>query len=255
MFTTILALSIAGTVLLFFAIQHQAAAKKKAQQQKVILDRHVRTLKSLKSIENAPGIVCPLALRMVIANRRLACIRTLARAGLEDHLNGLSEADASRQAQNIRAELSENLEIEEIALPEGTTENQNAQQTLNRYMFFLKREAQLNDTSYSDTRRAIATVELAIYKAFLEESLSRGNAAIHAKMLGSARSYFENAVEKLQSRPEFIPPLSTLFEKVQQKYKETERLLTDSNGPVIPRLDNDSEYGLDRLMGGEKAHW
>jgi hypothetical protein len=251
-YLTVIAFSVIIGVLFILARISKKAAEKKAMIKKLV-ERHSRLMRVVNSAVFDTQFSCPDAMKKVLLHRALSSCSQLRESGAPKMLINTPEKELREQLAELRLKEGESSVRNVIAAASSVSDRSQAQQGIHRMLILLKKEAQKSDIVASDIKEANTALTLSGLIILSDELLERGNSALDKGEIGSARSYFENAIKKIQSAPALVPLISDRYQKLKSGLDEVNLIIADETNHAFKTADDES--GLARMFGKEKPGW
>tara|TARA_R110001592_G_scaffold283104_5_gene550977 strand:+ start:1431 stop:2198 length:768 start_codon:yes stop_codon:yes gene_type:complete len=231
--------------------QHKEKQEKdkrtKAAKQKAIIDESEDLILHLANLPSNPGIVN-------ILNRRSLTAAKAMRSILPDskQIKGkVNEIEARLKASQELAASNSGQE-EQFLLPDNEQQLVSILQCIKKLRATLKSEqvkGALDAQTFTHEDKKLDAMQLQIG---VESLLKRGNMAYQKEMLGSARQYFEKALQTLSAHPSQTEYTVNKKAEVEIQLEEITDALKSTNAKDAAKKAKDQEDDLDLLFQPKK---
>ena len=231
--------------------QHKEKQEKdkrtKAAKQKAIIDESEDLILHLANLPSNPGIVN-------ILNRRSLTAAKAMRSILPDSkkIKGkVNEIEARLKASQELAASNSGQE-EQFILPDNEQQLVSILQCIKKLRATLKSEqvkGALDAQTFTHEDKKLDAMQLQIG---VESLLKRGNMAYQKEMLGSARQYFEKALQTLSAHPSQTEYTVSKKAEVEIQLEEITDALKSTNAKDAAKKAKDQEDDLDLLFQPKK---
>ena len=231
--------------------QHKEKQEKdkrtKAAKQKAIIDESEDLILHLANLPSNPGIVN-------ILNRRSLTAAKAMRSILPDskQIKGkVNEIEARLKASQELAASNSGQE-EQFILPDNEQQLVSILQCIKKLRATLKSEqvkGALDAQTFTHEDKKLDAMQLQIG---VESLLKRGNMAYQKEMLGSARQYFEKALQTLSAHPSQTEYTVSKKAEVEIQLEEITDALKSTNAKDAAKKAKDQEDDLDLLFQPKK---
>jgi len=231
--------------------QHKEKQEKeqrtKAAKQKAIIDENEELILNLANLPNNPNITNILIRRSLNAAKAMKAILPESKT----IRSKIGELEARLSAsQDLAGAQSEKEEM--FILPDNEQQLVSILQSIKRLRATLKSEQSkgaLYAQAFSHEDKKLDAMQLQIG---VESLLKRGNMAYQKEMLGSARQYFEKAMQTLSAHPIQTEYTTNKKAEVEIQLEEITNALKSTNAKDAAKKAKDQEDDLDMLFQPKK---
>jgi len=221
--------------------------RQKAAKQKAIIDESEELILNIANLPNNPNIVNILNRRCLTAAKMMCSI-------LPESKPFKNKVDEIAARINASKELSANetAKEEKFILPDNEQQLVSILQCIKKLRATLKSEQSkgaLDPQIFTQEDQKLDAMQLSIG---VESLLKRGNIAYQKEMLGSARQYFEKALQTLSAHPMQSEYTTTKKAEVEEQLEEITNALKNTNAKDAARKAKDEEDDLDLLFQPKK---
>jgi len=221
--------------------------RQKAAKQKAIIDESEELILNIANLPNNPNIVNILNRRCLNAAKMMCAI-------LPESKPFKNKVDEIAARLNASKELSasENVKEEKFILPDNEQQLVSILQCIKKLRATLKSEQSkgaLDPQTFTQEDQKLDAMQLSIG---VESLLKRGNIAYQKEMLGSARQYFEKALQTLSAHPLQSDYTKNKKAEVEEQLIEITNALKNTNAKDAARKAKDEEDDLDLLFQPKK---
>jgi hypothetical protein len=231
-------------------------AKKNAERKARIdamVERHSRLMRLVNNIMFDNQFKCPDAMSKVLLHRAIKSAEKLKSEGVEKRRRNTPAYELQEQLDTLRENNSSIEALNIIRAVEGLPDRKPAQQSVHRMLSLIKKEALCSDVIIPEVQEANKILNLASLALVADELTERANEAFERGEMGSARSFFESGIKKLQNAPSMMPMLQDRYKKLQNGLDEVNNILAEETKHAFKV--HDEEHGLNRMFGNEKPGW
>lgn len=218
----------------------------KAAKQKAIIDESEELILNIANLPNNPNIVNILNRRCLNAAKMMSSIQPESK----QHKSKVDEISARLSASKDSA--GEAGREEKFVLPDNEQQLVSILQCIKKLRATLKSEQSkgaLDPQTFTQEDQKLDALQLSIG---VESLLKRGNMAHQKEMLGSARQYFEKALQTLSSHPIQSEYTTTKKAEVEAQLGEITNALKNTNAKDAAKKAKDQEDDLDLLFQPKK---
>jgi len=231
--------------------QHKEKQEKeqrtKAAKQKAIIDENEELILNLANLPSNPNITNILIRRSLNAAKAMKAILPESKT----IRSKIGELEARLSAsQDLAGAQSEKEEM--FILPDNEQQLVSILQSIKRLRATLKSEQSkgaLDAQAFSHEDKKLDAMQLQIG---VESLLKRGNMAYQKEMLGSARQYFEKAMQTLSAHPIQTEYTTNKKAEVEIQLEEITNALKSTNAKDAAKKAKDQEDDLDMLFQPKK---
>jgi hypothetical protein len=219
----------------------------KAAKQKAIIDESEELILNLANLPSNPNIINILNRRCLNAAKMMTSILPESKP----HKNKLNEIEARLSASKDSSSTEASRE-EKFVLPDNEQQLVSILQCIKKLRATLKSEqtkGALDPQTFTQEDQKLDALQLSIG---VESLLKRGNIAYQKEMLGSARQYFEKALQTLSSHPLQTEYITTKKAEVETQLSEITDALKNTNAKDAAKKAKDEEDDLDLLFQPKK---
>ncbi len=226
--------------------KQDAEKRVKVAKQKAIMDESEELILNLVNLPSSPKIA------QILANRSLSAAKTMQE--LKPEVKGLENRIADLTSQITAAE--------ELAANQGSEDNfilpDNEQQVLailqciKKLRAIIKSEQKkgaLDSQTFTQEDQRLDAMQL---KINIESLMKRGIQAQNKEMFGSARQYFEKALQTMASHPIKTEYINTKNSEIAQKLEDITDSLKVTNASDAAKKAKEEENELDILFQPKK---
>ena len=220
----------------------------KVAKQKAIIDETEELILNLTHLPSNPGIIEILNLRSLNAAKNMKQLMPESK-GIG---NRVQELESRLTASRELASSNGNKADETFTLPDNEQQLVAILQCIKKLRLILKSEQSkgaLDAQTYMREDQRLDGMQLNIN---IESLLKRGNAAYGKEMLGSARQYYEKALQTLKDHPIQSEYKSTKTEMIEEKLHEITESLKSTNAQDAAKKAKAEEDDLDLLFQPKK---
>ncbi|WP_223271552.1 hypothetical protein [Colwellia hornerae] len=231
--------------------QHKEKQEKekrtKAARQKAIIDESEDLILHLANLPNNPAIIN-------ILNRRSLSAVKLMRSILPESKsikNKVSEIESRLKASEDQS-ASQSMQEEPFILPDNEQQLVSILQCIKRLRTTLKSEqikGALDAQTFTHEDKKLDAMQLQIS---VESLIKRGNMAYQKEMLGSARQYFEKALQTLSAHPSQTEYTVSKKAEVEVQLEEITNALKSTNAKDAAKKAKDQADDIDILFQPKK---
>lgn len=225
----------------------EAEKRVKVAKQKAIIDESEELILHLANLPNNPNVI------KIINRRSLNAAKTMQE--LMPEVKGIKkrvqELTSRLQASEDLANTQESVE-EAFTLPDNEQQLVSILQCIKKLRAVLKSEQSkgaLDAQTFTAEDQRLATMQLQIN---IESLVKRGTQAFNKEMLGSARQYFEKALQSLTQSSVRNDYVNTRQAEVSQKLEEITDALKHTNAKDAAKRAKNEEDELDMLFQPKK---
>ena len=229
--------------------QHRAKveAEKRVRiaKQKAIIDETEELILNVSNLPPNPGIISILNRRMLNAAKEMLRLSP-------------ESKNVGRRIQEIEARISASDDLaanpgeENFMLPDNEQQLISILQCIKKLRTVLKSEqskGSLDAQSFTKEDQRLNSMQL---KINIESLLKRGDQAYSKEMVGSARQYYEKAVQTLSEHPVKNEYVTTKQAEISQKLEDIATALRTSNAQDRAKKAKEDEDELDMLFQPKK---
>ncbi|NQZ23147.1 MAG: hypothetical protein HRT53_13960 [Colwellia sp.] len=231
--------------------QHKEKQEKenrlKASKQKAIIDESEELIVNLANLPSNPTVINILNRRSLNAARAMKEILPDSKS----IRNKVGELEARLNASEDLAGAHSEKE-EKFVLPDNEQQLVSILQCIKRLRATLKHEqakGALDAQTFTHEDKKLDAIQLQIG---VESLLKRGNMAYQKEMLGSARQYFEKAMQTLSAHPIQTEYIANKKAEVTSQLEEITNALKSTNAKDAAKKAKDQEDDLDMLFQPKK---
>jgi hypothetical protein len=231
--------------------QHKEKQEKekraKAAKQKAIIDESEELILNLANLPSNPNIINILNRRSLNAAKAMKSIHPESK----QVRSKVDELEARLSASQDLAS-SQSTNEEQFILPDNEQQLVSILQCIKKLRLTLKSEQSkgaLDAQTYTQEDQKLDAMQL---KIGVESLLKRGNMAYQKEMLGSARQYFEKALQTLSSHPLQSEYITSKKAEVESQLTEITTALQSTNAKDAAKKAKDQEDDLDLLFQPKK---
>lgn len=225
----------------------EAEKRVKVSKQKAIIDESEELILNLANLPSNPSVV------KILNRRSLNAAKTMQE--LMPEVKGIK-----KRVQELKSRLkaSEDLAENQAGTEETFTLPDNEQQLvailqcIKKLRAVLKSEqtkGALDAQTFTSEDQKLAAMQL---KINIESLIKRGTQAYNKEMLGSARQYFEKALQSLTNSPVKNDYVTTRFAEINQQLEEITDALKNTNAKDAAKKAKSEEDELDLLFQPKK---
>ena len=224
----------------------EAEKRVRIAKQKAIIDETEELILNISNLPPNPGIVSILNRRMLNAAKEMLRLSP-------------ESKNVGRRIQEIEARLSAAEDLaanpsaeESFVLPDNEQQLIAILQCIKKLRAVLKSEQSkgaLDAQSFTREDQRLNSMQL---KINIESLLKRGDQAYNKEMVGSARQYYEKALQTLSDHPVKNEYVTTKQSEVSQKLDDIASALRTSNAEDRAKKAKDDEDELDMLFQPKK---
>ena len=225
----------------------EAEKRIKVSKQKAIIDESEELILNLANLPSNPSVV------KILNRRSLNAAKTMQE--LMPEVKGIK-----KRVQELKSRLkaSEDLAESQVGSEETFTLPDNEQQLvailqcIKKLRAVLKSEQSkgaLDAQTFTDEDQKLAAMQL---KINIESLIKRGTQAYNKEMLGSARQYFEKALQSLTNSTVKNDYVTTRFAEINQQLEEITDALKNTNAKDAAKKAKSEEDELDLLFQPKK---
>lgn len=246
----LIVLLVIGVVVINGVQQHKQKQEqdKRAQSTKfkAIIDESDELVQKLSAMPPNNVLVSILKRRCLNAAKSMLQVSP----GSKSVKQRVKELEAQLKASSEQS--SSNSADENFVLPENEKQLVSILQTIKKLRLMLKSEQSkgiLDEKTYSQQDLRLDAMQL---KIGVESLLGRGQKAYSNDMLGSARQYFEKALQTLSNHPRPSEYTKAKKEQINNKLEEITKALANTNAQDAAKKAKDEESDLDTLFQPKK---
>ena len=219
----------------------------KVAKQKAIINETEELILNLTHLPHNPGVIEVLNLRSLTAAKTMQQIMPEVK-GINNRVQELeARLSASKElaANNPRQE-------EQFSLPDNEQQLVAILQCIKKLRVVLKSEqakGALDAQTFMKEDKRLDGMQLNIN---IESLMKRGNQAYNKEMLGSARQYYEKALQTLKDHPVHSEYRATKVEELEEKLQEIMQSLKSVNAQDAAKKAKAEEDDLDLLFQPKK---
>jgi len=225
----------------------EAEKRIKVSKQKAIIDESEELILNLANLPSNPNIVKILNLRSLNAAKAMQELMPEVK-GIKKRLQELkSRLKASEDLAESQSGTEDN-----FSLPDNEQQLVAILQCIKKLRVVLKSEQSkgaLDAQTFTTEDQQLAAMQL---KINIESLVKRGTQAFNKEMLGSARQYFEKALQSLSSSPVKSDYVTTRQADVTQQLEEITDALKHTNAKDAAKKAKSEEDELDLLFQPKK---
>lgn len=216
-------------------------------KQKAIIDETEELLMSLALLPENPGIVAILNGRSLNAAKQMKQIMP----ELKSIAGRVQEFESRYKASQDIAQNHQPRE-EGFVLPDNEQQLVQILQCIKKLRIILKSEQAKGALDSQVFIKEDARLDAMQLKINIESLLKRGNAAYSKEMLGSARQYFEKALQTLQAHPSSTEYTTKKKDEIEDKLEQITTELKSTNAKDREKKAKSEEDDLDMLFQPKK---
>ena len=225
----------------------EAEKRVKVAKQKAIIDENEELILNLANLPNNPTIV-------QILNRR----SLNAAKAMQELMPGVKGIKNRVQELTSRLKAAEDLaannpaQDEKFTLPDNEQQLVAILQCIKKLRVTLKSEQSkgaLDAQTFTHEDNRLGTMQL---KINIESLVKRGTQAYNKEMLGSARQYFEKALQTLANSPVKTDYIATRQAEIKEQLEEITNALKNTNAKDAAKKAKSEEDELDMLFQPKK---
>lgn len=219
----------------------------KAAKQKAIIDESEELIFNLANLPNNPNIINILNRRSLNAAKAMKSILPASKP----IRNKVDEFEARLSASQDLSS-SQPAKEEKFVLPDNEQQLVSILQCIKKLRATLKSEqtkGALDAQTFTHEDQKLDAMQLQIG---VESLLKRGNMAYQKDMLGSARQYFEKALQTLSAHPLQTDYITSKTAEVETQLGEITNALKSTNAKDAAKKAKDEEDDLDMLFQPKK---
>jgi len=226
--------------------KQEAEKRAKIAKQKAIIDENEELISNLKNLPSSPNLV------KILNNKSLNAIKTM--QALMPEINGIDDRIEELNARLQAAEdLAANQTNEEVFIvPDNEPQILAILQCLKKIRTTLKSEQNkgtLDAKTFTQEDNRLDGMQL---KINIESLLKRGTQAQSKEMLGSARQYFEKAIQTLATHPIKSEYAATKHTEITARLADITNELKSTNAQDAAKKAKSEEDELDLLFQPKK---
>ena len=246
----LIVLLVIGVVVINGMQQH----KKKQQQEqraqsakyKAILDDSEELIQKLTTLPSSPTLINILLKRAVNAATSMSKISPDSKP-IKQRLQELES-----QLKTSTEKLSTQSSDDNIVLPDDEQQLVAMLQTIKKMRTVLKSESAKNELSPKIASQQDLRLDSMQLKIGIESIISRAEKACAKGVWGSARQYFEKALQTLKSHPNQSEYTRVKKEEIEDKLDEITKKMATTNAQDVAKKAKDEEDDLDMLFQPKK---
>ena len=247
----LIVLLVIGVVVVNGMQQHKQKQEQEKRAQsakfKAIMDESDDLIQRLSAMPPSPVLV------NILNKRSLNAAKSMQQLSPNSKLvkQRVQELDAQLKASSEHAS-TQTAEEENFVLPDNEQQLVSILQAIKKLRIMLRSEQSkgaLDPQSFSKQDLRLDAMQL---KIGVESLLGRGQKAYDKEMLGSARQYFEKALQTLKSHPNQSEYTSTKKEQIEDQLAEITKALATTNAKDAAKKAKDEEDDLDVLFQPKK---
>jgi len=220
----------------------------KVAKQKAIIDETEELILNLTHLPNNPGIIEILNLRSLNAAKNMKTLMPESK-GINNRVQELeSRLTASRELASNNGSKND----ETFTLPDNEQQLVAILQCIKKLRLILKSEQSKGALDAQTFMREDQRLDGMQLNINIESLLKRGNAAYNKEMLGSARQYYEKALQTLKDHPVQSEYKATKTEMLEEKLHEITESLKSANAQDAAKKAKAEEDDLDLLFQPKK---
>ncbi len=246
----LIVLLVIGVVVVNGVQQHKQKQEQEKRAQaakfKAIIDESDELILNLSSMPPSPVLVTILNRRSFNAANSMLQLTPDSKA-VKQRVQELEAQLKASSEQSSAAPADEN-----FVLPDNEQQLVSILQTIKKLRAMLKSEqakGALDAQTYSQQDLRLDSMQL---KIGVESLLSRGQKAYSKEMLGSARQYFEKALQTLNNHAHPSEYTQTKKEQIEDQLEEITKSLANTNAQDAAKKAKDEEDDLDMLFQPKK---
>lgn len=246
----LIVLLVIGVVVVNGVQQHKQKQEQEKRAQaakfKAIIDESDELILNLSSMPPSPVLVTILNRRSFNAANSMLQLTPDSKA-VKQRVQELEAQLKASSEQSSAAPADEN-----FVLPDNEQQLVSILQTIKKLRAMLKSEQSkgaLDAQTYSQQDLRLDSMQL---KIGVESLLSRGQKAYSKEMLGSARQYFEKALQTLNNHAHPSEYTQTKKEQIEDQLEEITKSLANTNAQDAAKKAKDEEDDLDMLFQPKK---
>ncbi|MDO7085883.1 hypothetical protein WNY51_01380 [Pseudocolwellia sp. AS88] len=244
----LIVLLIVGVVVVNGVQQHKAKQEQerraKTAKFKAIIDESEQLIANLTHLPASPVLVNIINTRSLNAAKAMLQLSPSAKATKQK----IQELEAAISSTKDTTQGSD----ENFTLPDNEQQLVGILQTIKKLRIMLKSEqskGSIEAQVYSQQDLRLDAMQL---KIGVESIINRGQKAYSKEMLGSARQYFEKALQTLTSHPHQSEYTTTKRTEIEDKLEEITTALKVTNAQDAAKKAKDEEDDLDMLFQPKK---
>jgi len=226
--------------------EKQAAEKRAlAAKQKAIIDETEELIVNMGNLPPNPGIIEILNRRSLNAAKKMLQIIPDTRTK-----NRVSDLESRLKASEDLA--SNNNREEAFMLPDNEQHLVSILQTIKKLRIILKSEQSKGTLDAQTFMKEDLRLDAMQLKISIETLIKRGNQAYSKEMIGSARQYFEKALNTLANHPHKTEYVEAKTNEINDKLEEITAMLKNTNAEDRAKKAKSEEDDLDMLFQPKK---
>jgi hypothetical protein len=225
----------------------EAEKRAKIAKQKAIIDETEELILSVEQLPENPGIIEILNRRCLNAAKIIKQIRP----ELKNINKRVVEFD-SRLKLSVELSLNKVASEQIFILPDNEQQTIKVLQSIKKLRAILKSEQTkgiIDAPTYMEHDQRLDAMQL---KINIESLLQRGMHAFNKEMIGSARQYFQKALQKLISHPVKSEYIQVKLTEINGKLEEITDVLKHTNAKDAEKKAKDAEDASDTLFQPKK---
>ncbi len=227
--------------------KQEAEKRVKVAKQKAIIDESEELVLNLGNLPANPNLVKILNRRSLNAAKAMQELMPDVK-GIKGRVQDLT----SRLKASEELATSQQASDENFALPDNEQQLIAILQCIKKLRAMLKSEQSkgaLDAQTFTKEDQRLDAMQL---KINIESLMKRGSQAYNKEMLGSARQYFEKALQTLANHPLKTEYVSTKQQEISDKLEEITSALKNTNAADAAKKAKDEENELDVLFQPKK---
>ncbi len=239
-------------VVVISAIQQhkeKQAAEKRAlvAKQKAIIDETEELIVNMGNLPPNPGVIEILNRRSLNAAKKMLQILPDTRTK-----NRVEDLEARLKAAEDLSSNNNNSREENFILPDNEQHLVAILQTIKKLRIILKSEQSKGTIDAQTFMKEDMRLDAMQLKISIETLIKRGNQAYSKEMIGSARQYFEKALNTLASHPHKTEYTEAKTNEINDKLDEITAMLKNTNAEDRAKKAKSEEDDLDMLFQPKK---
>ncbi|MBU2925669.1 hypothetical protein Q4506_11225 [Colwellia sp. 4_MG-2023] len=226
--------------------KQDAEKRVKVAKQKAIMDESEELILNLVNLPSSPKLT------RILANRSLTAATTMRELkpevkGLEDRINALKAQIKAAEELTTSQGNDEN-----FVLPENEQQVLAVLQCIKKLRVIIKSEQKkgaLDPQTFTQEDQRLDAMQL---KINIESLMKRGIQAQNKEMFGSARQYFEKALQTMANHPIKTDYINTKTSEIEQQLEDITDSLKTTNASDAAKRAKEEENELDILFQPKK---
>jgi hypothetical protein len=215
-------------------------------KQKAIIDETEELILSLANLPNNPTLI------EILNTRSLKAAKTMVQIAPENKQLAKRVQEMEARANASKGNNTSNTGDQNFTLPDNEQQLVGILQCIKKLRLTLKSEqtkGNLDAQSFSQEDLKLAAIQL---KIGVESLQKRGNMAYQKEMIGSARQYFEKALQTISESPVQTEYCKAKRDDIEATLEEISSSLKNTNAKDAAKKAKDAEDDLDLLFQPKK---